>query len=275
MTQKLALYIGRLLQCFPRALFAAAKRHGATGVYLAFCEYVLRTIPFPVRLGNWGIVRTRNESMNYFDNFLLEELRCKEVEAAISAAQEDPVVIDLGINTGVTVRWWFSLNPTSKVIGVDMLQETLDYTTGVLRDVPPTGTWVPICCGVGDHVDPEVEISIDSPLEGTSSILGNSGGQRRKIRMDTLDNLIAPLGVKRVTLLKCDIEGFGGYAFKGAPETLKITDYIVTETHDAAETMLISKVLSRAGFVIFRVFGKMLWWCRDSESLATSASPVR
>jgi hypothetical protein len=87
-----------------------------------------------------------------------------------------------------------------------------------------------------------------------------------------LDHLVKPLGLRSVTLLKCDLEGFGGFALQGASETLKVTDYVVVETHDSAETKLISKTLFEAGFVIFKVFGKMLWWCRDATPAKASES---
>jgi FkbM family methyltransferase len=258
---RINLYIGKLVWEFPSALIEAWKLHGVKGVYLAICEFVLCGVPFPVRLGRWGILRTRHELCNYFDNFVFHGLCCDEVEESIRRAAA-PTIIDLGINTGVTVRRWISLNPSSTVVGIDMIQEALAFTTSALRECDHTGRWIPICCGVGAREESKIEISVSDPLEGTTSISSPVGAEKRAIRMNTLDNLLAPLALKHVNLLKCDIEGSGGFALLGASEMLKTVDYVVVETHDAEETMLMSKALRSAGFALFKAHAKMQWWKR-------------
>jgi len=261
---KIKFYLDKLFLTFPRTLVRAVKQHGVKGVYLALCELFGR-VPFPVRLGQWGIMRNDYELLNYLDNFTFRELRCDVVEKYLEKVSS-PTIIDLGINTGVTVRWWFSLNKTATVVGIDMLQEALDFTSKALAECGHSGKWLPLCSGVGSRQLPQVEISINDPLEGTSSILKPSGTHKRSIRIDTVDNLIAPLGLKKIDLIKCDIEGSGGHALLAATDTLRITEYVVAETHDYEETVCICNACIEAGFTLFRAFGRTLWWSRKAIS---------
>jgi len=66
------------------------------------------------------------------------------------------------------------------------------------------------------------------------------------VEMDTLDNIISSFDVDRVNLLKVDIEGAEGIAYKGMIETLKRSDKIMIEIWPENE-WLVSK-LRELGF---------------------------
>jgi len=102
-----------------------------------------------------------------------------------------------------------------------------------------------------------MEIQFSDPLEGTTSVAQASGDQRRRVPVRCLDSVITE---PEVMLIKCDIEGFGGYALSGARAVLKRTRYVVTETHGAEEMALMSHVLFEEGFTPFQLSSRSLWW---------------
>jgi FkbM family methyltransferase len=172
-------------------------------------------------------------------------------------------VVDVGVNIGVTCRWWLSLSSNLDVIGIDMFREALDFTSERVARVGQHDRWHPLCTAVG-AADGVAEVRFDNPLEGTSRLDSPTGEMSRKMRMQSLDATIAGLAPERIGLLKLDIEGSAGDALRGASETLGKCDYVVVETHSDEETRTSSQSLTRAGFQLFRCHGRTMWWHRQA-----------
>ena len=117
-------------------------------MYLATSAFLFRSQPVPVSLPGFGKIRSWAEATNFVDNFALGELRCEEVENHLRAGTESWVV-DVGVNIGVTCRWWLSLADHVQVIGIDMFQEALDFTTAKISELGAMKRWHPLCSGVG------------------------------------------------------------------------------------------------------------------------------
>ena len=254
------IYFREIIVSLPLALIKAGKNFGVKGAWLAFCDIALTLIPFPVDLPGFGKLTRRNEARSLLDNFCLGELRCGEVESAIKSTPE-PVIIDLGVNLGMSIRWWFALNNRARVSGVEMMQESLDYTAERLNEAHPGCAWTPVCCAVAAADAEPMEIHYSDPLEGTNSAKDATGGRKRIVPVRCLDSIFNDSSTE-VTLLKCDIEGFGGFALQGGREVLRRTKFVVTETHGADEMELMSKELLAAGFVPFQLSSRSLWWRR-------------
>ena len=255
-------YLRRVVEEFPHAAAESYRAFGWRGLYLAACAYVLRHQPFPVSLPRFGKVDSWGEAINLVDNFALGELRSEPVENHLRSLPA-AWVVDVGVNIGVTCRWWLSLASNLEVIGIDMFQEALDFTTERVAQVGQRDRWHPLCGAVGAG-DGLVEVQFDDPLEGTSRVDSSNGRNSRKMRMQSLDATIAPIAPKRIGLLKLDIEGAAGRALSGATETLTKCDYVVVETHSDEETRTSSVALTRAGFQLFRCHGRTMWWQRES-----------
>ena len=86
----------------------------------------------------------------------------------------------------------------------------------------------------------------------------------RKIRVQPLDAMLAPIGPRRIGLMKIDIEGAAGLALIGATDTLARCDYVSVETHSDDETGTSSRALIAAGFHVFHSRGRTLWWRRQA-----------
>ncbi len=258
MLRQLLIYGREILVSLPLHWIKGWKHFGWRGAWLAWCDLVFTHLPVPVSVPGFGPLIRRNEARSLMDNFCLGELRCAEVEQALRA-HPAPAVIDLGVNLGMSIRWWFHLNAKARVTGVEMMQEALDYTTQRLALCHPGAEWRPVCCAAAARDAEPMEIHFADPLEGTTSAMKSTGGQRRQVPVRCLDSQVdAP----EVLLLKCDIEGYGGQALLGAREVLKRTRYVVTETHGPEETALMSQVLFEAGFTLFQLSSRSLWWRR-------------
>lgn len=255
-------YLRSLVEEFPHAAAESYHVLGWRGVYLATCVFLFRYQPFPVSLAGFGKIHSWAEAINLIDNFSLCELRSEEVENHLRTATESWVV-DVGVNVGVSSRWWLSLADRVQVIGIDMFQEALDFTTGRIASIGARERWHPLCGAVGEG-DRVVELRFNNPLEGTSRLDSSIGGKLRKVRVQMLDAMLAPIAPSRIGLMKIDVEGAAGLALIGAPETLAKCDYVSVETHSDEETSTSSRALIAAGFHMFHSRGRTLWWRRQA-----------
>jgi FkbM family methyltransferase len=255
-------YLRSLVEEYPHAVAEGYHVLGWRGVYLATSAFLFRNQPVPVSLPGFGKIRSRAEATNVIDNFALGELRSEEVENHLRASEESWVV-DVGVNIGVTSRWWLSLGDHVQVIGIDMFQEALDFATARITAIGAVERWHPLSGAVGD-TDGVVELRFSDPLEGTSRLDSISGGKVRIIRVQTLDAMLTPIAPKRIGLMKIDIEGSAGRALLGARQTLAKCDYVSVETHSDEETRISSRALIEAGFNMFHCRGRTMWWQRQA-----------
>ena len=253
-------YLRSVFEEFPHAAAESFHVFGWRGLYLANSVYLLRHQAFPISLPGFGRIDSWAEGINLIDNFALGELRSDTVESHLRRSP-DAWVVDVGVNVGVTCRWWLSLSPSLHVVGVDMFQEALDFTSQKITRRGQNDRWHPLCVAVGDR-EGVVEVRFNDPLEGTSRIDNSVGDKTRTVRVQTLDVILAPIAPKRIDLLKLDIEGAGGRALLGASVTLSKCDYVAVETHSDEETRTSSSALIGAGFQLFRSHGRTMWWSR-------------
>jgi FkbM family methyltransferase len=251
-----------LVEEYPHAAAEGYHAFGWRGAYLATSAFLFRSQPFPISLPRFGKIRSWPEATNFIDNFALGELRSEEVENHLRTSQES-WVIDIGVNVGVSCRWWLSLADHIQVIGIDMFQEALDFTTASVSGIGARERWHPLSGAVGES-DSVVELRFGDPLEGTSRLDSTTGANVRKIRVQTLDAILSPIAPKKIGLLKLDIEGAAGRALMGARETLPRCDYVSVETHSDEETRTSSRALIEAGFNVFHCRGRTMWWQRQA-----------
>lgn len=260
MANPLFVYGREILVSLPLSFIKAWKYFGWRGAWLIWNDLVFTRIVVPVELPGFGQVNLRNEARSLADNFCLGELRCDEVESSLKS-HPSPAVVDLGVNLGMSIRWWFHQNAKAKVTGVDMMKEALDYTTSRLEQSHSSAEWTPVCCAVAEADGSPMNIQFSDPLDGETSVASAKGRQTRQVEVRSLDSISTP---DEILLLKCDIEGYGGHALAGGRKTLRKTRYVVTETHGAEEMEKMSRVLMEEGFVPFQLSSRSLWWRRST-----------
>ena len=244
------------------SLSALTKIVGPVGLYLSLCKR-LRMNPIPVKVPVFGALRTNHEVRNLCDNFAKGVLRDEKVEHYL-AQKSSPCVIDCGVNVGITIRWWLSLNKTAKVYGVDMLEETHQFTRDAIR-AGGLGEerYRGITAALWSTSGKQFTIDVEDPLWGDNNLFQKKGSAKndRTFVSKTLDEIFAGEAIEGVDLLKVDLEGAGAEALKGATELLKKTKYVVFENHGEEESKEASAVLVRNGFLVRRVGERQhLWW---------------
>jgi hypothetical protein len=75
-----------------------------------------------------------------------------------------------------------------------------------------------------------------------------------------MDSLLATSSLKKIDLLKIDIEGAGASAIEGSQEILKITKHVVIELHDEEERKRSTELLLNNDFNLRKSAGRHLWW---------------
>ena len=105
---------------------------GYKAIYLNHCKR-LKKNPIPVNIPIFGKIKTYQEISNLYDNFAMKELRDEVVENHL-LLEKNPLVVDCGVNVGVTVRWWLNglSNNNLRVIGIDMIEESHKFTINSL-----------------------------------------------------------------------------------------------------------------------------------------------
>lgn len=255
-------YWRSLFATFPYALMRSVKQYRLKGLWLAVCVFVFKRLWLPMQMG--PVIRLTNwrEAANYMDNFILGELRHAGLEKMLHELKAPAAVVEVGVNVGITTRWWLDQNPALQVIGVDMMQEALDYTTHSLQELNLASRWHPVAGAVGDAAG-QMEVVFDDPLEGTNSLDNGLGGQRRQVEINTLDAYLARAPEMRPVLLKLDIEGHAAAALRGAGRLLVNVPWVVVETHHEDELTQCASLLTRAGFTLCHFHGRTMWWRRE------------
>ena len=255
----LRTYLRELIEDFPRYAVLARRQWGWTGFRIACKAYLSRSAGHAM-MSPIGRIGTHSELVNFLDNFCANELRCQEVEAFLEG-RESALVVDIGVNVGVSVRWWLSRWPTVRVLGIDMVAEALEFTSRRVAELGCSDRWNVIQSAVGNHVG-VTGFDASNPLTGTTSLLYQGGSILRNVPIETLDRLLAKQAQVTIDLLKIDIEGYAGFALQGANETLQRTRYVCVECHGEEETELSSRLLTKGGFVLFKLAGRHMWWRR-------------
>jgi FkbM family methyltransferase len=185
------------------------KLAGCKAPYLSIAKKT-GWMPVAVNLPIFGSVSTVAEVKNIHDNFAVGEMRDPVIEEAIHVSPS-PVILDCGVNVGITVRWWFQFHSRCRVVGVDMVQEAHDFTAAKLSGIRPgMEAFYEAECGVLASAEGrEVAFAFDDPLHGENAATTAAGQHKRSIRSLTLDGIASRRNLDVITLLKLDIEGGG------------------------------------------------------------------
>ncbi len=225
-----------------------------------FCFYFKKWTLYnlPISLPIFGIISRKEELLSIRDNILQGSLRDREMEEDIRKAKE-PLIVDCGINVGVTVRWWFYLNPHTTVYGIDMMQEANDFTMSALPE-RFKAKFVPITSVLASETGRVVDLSYDDPLFGANNAKISSGClSNRRVKSMTLDDCLNSYRIGTIDLLKVDIEDSAAQMFLGASEALSKARNILLEIHSEKEREDSISSLREKGFCIRKSYKRHVW----------------
>ena len=150
--------------------------------------------------------------------------------AGLQTISPPPLIVDVGVAYGTPVL--HNMFPDAELILVEPLPIFHDY---IEKKILSRRNGRLVKCAAGaEKGSAEIIMEKADPLR--SSFLERSAltkMQQEKsvitVDVDTLDNILADVAIRPGSLLKIDTEGFEMETLKGAKETLRKFDYVITE----------------------------------------------
>ena len=247
-------------------LLVFCKTFGLKSLLYFLCVKKQSSFRLPLFLPIFGFITHKEEILNIRDNIFQGSLRDPYIEKRIRKTKE-PVIVDCGINVGVTVRWWFYLNPKSVVYGIDMMQEAHDFTIKALSEHLKKG-YIPITAALASESNNILEVKYNDPLFGGNSVKATGEYlHNRCARSSTLDDCLCKYNIRNIDLLKVDIEGNEASMFRGATKTLEKVKNILLEWHGVEEQKSSIDFLQEMGFIIRKEYKRHIWFEKTSRGL--------
>ncbi len=161
------------------------------------------------------------------------------------------IVIDVGANIGgYTIR---ACQNSSLVVSIEPLPDVFRILEHNVKLNCPKGNVILVNKAISDRQGKEI---IKVPKLGNKTFSGrasiyNKGYHYKQtqvyvVETDTLDNIVSSLSIRKIDLLKIDIEGAEVIAFKGMKKTLEITDKLMIEIQPGNEWLI--EKLKEIGF---------------------------
>ena len=169
---------------------------------------------------------------------------------------KEGVALDIGANLGMfTIPLARKLGSNGKVISIEAERNNVRLLKENVR-LNELNNVIVIGKGVYSKKG-EMELNIDEHGTGGHSIQKTKVSQfckKEVIEVDTIDNILKNLKIKRVDIIKIDIEGGESDAFKGAEKTLeKYHPKIIFEALDGEEKNKIGAILSEYGYKVRKI----------------------
>jgi len=162
------------------------------------------------------------------------------------------VAMDIGANCGMfTIPLAKELGKNGKVVAIEIEKKNA-YLLRKNVKLNGLGNVYVIEKGVFSKKG-QMELNIDPFGTGGHSLLNIEGSKKEKINVDTIDNILKDLKIKKVDLIKIDVEGVEIEAFKGARKTLKDHPKIIFEAMTPKKIDEIKKFLSKYKYRIRQI----------------------
>jgi FkbM family methyltransferase len=133
----------------------------------------------------------------------------------------DGVVVDIGAHAGQFTKLFSRLAPEGRVISV----EPSPYALSILRPVVRLHRLRNVTIVPHGLSDTPGELVLRTPIKRSGAMgfglasFADPGGERQTradvVQVETLDSLVARLGLDRLDLIKCDVEGWEGHVLRG------------------------------------------------------------
>jgi FkbM family methyltransferase len=154
----------------------------------------------------------------YFDNIAAAGANDFLIDIVGRYLPNDPVILDVGANIGVTSAIIAVLRPAAIIYSFEPSPETLGFLSETVR---PFGNVTAVPIAMSDK--PGTMRFLDNATSASASHLinGNSlGGSTIEISVSTIDEFVKERSIERIDLIKIDVEGFEPDVISGARETI-------------------------------------------------------
>jgi len=156
--------------------------------------------------------------------------------------EKDPIIVDLGANVGYTMAHFAFLYPNSKIIGVELDEQNYLLAQKNLESLKDrcelinAGIW-----------SKDETVSYEGTSEWGFKIVNNG---KNNVSAITMDSLQKRYNLKKISLLKVDIEGAEIEIFENPGQWINLVKQIKMEIHPPATIEEMSEKLEKFGFKV-------------------------
>lgn len=229
-----------------------------------------------IRMGNWGrskLIKGKRLTLSVQVNDktkviilrtqdmpILSEILVNRVYLPTNSSLRKGHIIDLGANIGLTSILFACHYPDHPLIAVEPSRKNLTYLQENLELIH---NCVVLHAAI-DHRDRTVGLH-DSGLGYNSTITESNFDYQ--VRAISLDTIIKSNQIKKISLLKCDIEGAEEFIFnENASSWLHIVDNVAIEIHRQAFIPTITEILDNNGLSFSSKTNSVYWFCRKNQN---------
>ncbi len=203
-------------------------------------DWFIHAFPLEMRTASGLTVRLRNRSeLAVYRNIFVERVYPFDTFAGELGATTSPVVLDVGANNGQFAAAVFDYWPQAHVHSFEPQSQLVPRirefaAMNGLQD-QLTVNW----CAIGDSVGEADFFQNGSPI--SASLLREKAARRpvrrvSKVPVKTLDDYMQAEGIRRVDILKLDVEGVELDAMRGARQVLAGVRLMFLEVHPPFST---------------------------------------
>jgi len=210
---------------------------------------------FPIKIGKYTFWLRKNGASSSVDTYLEMFKKNGHMTLPEFKGRKDKVVLDLGANEGYYVTRMKDNNPRLKIIAVEPVPQTFallkkNIAANRLKNVIPVNAAITSKTGrITFEVIPEITVvgGLDIVVQ-KRPWLDVRRVQKITVNSITLPLLCKKMGIRKIDILKMDVEGSELEILKSSKELLKDISKIVIEWHSEKLRDDCISFLSKNGF---------------------------
>jgi FkbM family methyltransferase len=171
------------------------------------------------------------------------------------------VIVDLGSNNGYSALYFMDRFPRSTIFLVDLLQSNTLFGSRVFELNGLNGTHINAAIsGTDGMLDIDLHPAhsrnrLSSLLDEKQRQLFGFSNRQIKVTARRLSTLAAELGIRRINLLKVDIEGAEQYLIEDIDNWSGFVDAVLLEVHHNIDIAWCERKITGAGYSITKQHG--------------------
>lgn len=184
--------------------------------------------------------------------------------------KEGDVCIDVGANIGCVSLQWRVTNKSGVIIAVEphpitFKRMVVNYKLNDIKEIDSVQSAIGSQNGF-------VDIVMDNDNNSMARVVGDhlqyidsfKTQTTSPVPCITIDKLVSDKNIKKINILKLDVEGFEVECLRGAGKALQITDKVMLEFHSEELRKSCEEILGHAGFQL-KVIGSILFAYKYNE----------
>jgi FkbM family methyltransferase len=205
-------------------------------------------------------IKNKLEVPPYIDNFLHSDI-IEPIYLAKLKQQSNPVIIDLGCNTGVLAEYFFKIVSNPQYYMFDMMKECIEASRDRLSSYGNSVKLFNLALG---NENKDIIIAFDNPTNSANTLLNDdSASNKRNVTMRRLDDVVEIKTLSEIDLIKIDVEGYELQVLTGALDTIKKCKFSIIELHlkkDLDDYSEIINIYSSCGLHLYKVIRRNLFF---------------